>query len=122
MGVAGELPPGKERVMRILRRTAVFVLLGLTLGTPWVGASPPRPAASTAQHFLDYLGGLLTSFWLKGGCIMDPLGRCATGTQTQNPDGGCTMDPNGRCAPGTQILSTDSGCTIDPDGRCAPGH
>ena len=108
--------------MRTLRRAAVFILLGLILGTPWAGASPPRLAGFTAQHVLDYLGGLLTSFWLKGGCTIDPNGRCVTGTQTQNPDSGCMIDPDGGCAPGTQILSTDSGCTIDPDGRCTPGH
>ncbi len=107
MGAAGEPPPGKELVMRVLRRAAVLILLGLTLGTPWAGASPLRPAAqshpsrrATAQHVLDYLGGLLTSFWLKTGCTIDPNGRCAPGTQTRNIDAGCGMDPLGHCAPG----------------------
>ena len=106
MGAAGEPPPGKELVMRVLRRAAVLILLGLTLGTPWAGATPPRPAAqshppkrATVQHVLDYLGGLLTSFWLKTGCTIDPLGRCAPGTQILQVDGGCTIDPLGRCAP-----------------------
>ena len=72
MGAAGEPPPGKELVMRVLRRAAVLILLGLTLGTPWAGATPPRPAGTTPQRFLDYLGGLLTSFWLKTGCTLDP--------------------------------------------------
>lgn len=108
--------------MRILRRAAVLILLGLTLGTPWAGASPLRPAGASSQHFLDYLGGLFTTLWLKGGCIMDPLGRCTPGPQPQNVDGGCTMDPLGRCAPGAQVRSIDEGCTMDPNGRCAPGH
>jgi len=108
--------------MRNFRRAAVFILLGLILGTPWAGASPPRPAGITSQHFFAYLGGLLTSFWLKTGCIMDPNGRCVMGAQTQNPDGGCTIDPLGRCVTGTQTQSTDGGCTMDPLGRCTPGH
>ncbi|HEV7505334.1 MAG TPA: hypothetical protein VGS07_10515 [Thermoanaerobaculia bacterium] len=108
--------------MRILRRAAVLILLGLTLGTPRAGASPPRPAASTTQHVLHYLAGFLSGFWLKTGCIVDPNGRCALDTQTRNPDGGCTIDPDGRCTPGVQTQSTDTGCTMDPLGRCAPGH
>jgi hypothetical protein len=100
--------------MRIVRRTAVLILLGLTLGMPWAEASP--------YHVLDYLGGILTSLWLKGGCTMDPLGRCVAGTQAHHTDGGCTMDPDGSCAPRLQTQSTDGGCTIDPDGRCAPDH
>ena len=122
MEAAGELLPGKELVMRILRRAAVLILLGLTLGAPWAGAAPPRPAAqnhlssrsSTPKNFLSYLSGLLTSFWLKGGCTIDPNGRCAPGSET-----GCTIDPNGRCTPRTQNL-LDGGCTLDPDGGCIP--
>jgi len=100
--------------MRIARRTAVVIFLGLTLGTPLAGATP--------HHVLDYLGGLLTSLWLKGGCTMDPNGRCAPGSQSRSIDEGCTIDPNGRCAPHPQTQSTDEGCTIDPLGRCTPGH
>jgi hypothetical protein len=85
--------------MRIARRTAVLILLSLTLGTPWAGASPLSWAGTTQHQVLNYLGGLLTSLWLKSGCTMDPLGRCAPRPQTQSTDGGCTMDPNGRCAP-----------------------
>jgi hypothetical protein len=122
MEAAGEPPPGKERVMRVLRRAAVLILLALTLGTPWAGATPHRPAGATPQHFLDYLAGLLSDFWLKTGCTVDPLGRCVTGTQIQNPDGGCTVDPLGRCVTSPQTPSTDGGCTMDPNGRCLPGH
>jgi hypothetical protein len=123
MGAAGEPPPGKEtKVMRNVRRATVLILLGLTLGTPWAGASPLRLTGPTPHRVLDYLGGLLASLWLKTGCIMDPNGRCAPGAPTQGTDGGCTVDPLGRCIPRTQNPSTDEGCTMDPLGRCAPGH
>jgi len=123
MGAAGEPPPGKEtKVMRIVRRAAVLILLGLTLGTPWAGASPLRLAEATPRRVLDYLGGLLASLWLNGGCTIDPDGHCAPGAPVQGTNTGCTMDPNGRCTPGTQNPGTDGGCTIDPLGRCAPGQ
>ncbi len=108
--------------MRIVRRAAVLILLALSLGTPWAGASPLRLKGSTPRHVLDSLGGLLASLWLKGGCVIDPLGRCAPGAPPQSTDSGCTMDPLGRCAPGAQNPTTDGGCTMDPDGRCAPGQ
>ena len=107
--------------MRILRRAAVLILLALLLGTPWAGASQ-SPRIASPPSFLASLGGLLTSFWLEGGCTLDPLGLCAPSTQTLQVDGGCTIDPNGRCAPSTQTLQVDGGCTIDPNGRCAPDH
>lgn len=109
--------------MRIVRRAAVLILLGLTLGTTaWAGASPLRLAGSTPHHVLDYLGSFLSSLWLKGGCTIDPDGRCAPSAPAQGTGGGCTVDPLGRCAPGTQTQSTDTGCTMDPLGRCAPGQ
>jgi len=98
------------------------MLLALTLCTPWAGASPLRLVEATPRHVLDYLGGLLASLWLKSGCTMDPLGRCAPSTPPQIIDGGCTIDPDGRCAPGTLNPTTDEGCTMDPNGRCAPGR
>jgi hypothetical protein len=108
--------------MRNVRRAAVLILLGLTLGTSWAGASPLGLERSTPHHVLDYLGGLLASLWLKTGCTMDPNGRCAPGAPTQGTNEGCTMDPLGRCTPRTQTHNTDTGCTIDPLGRCAPNH
>lgn len=117
--------------MRALRRAAVFILLGLTLGTSWVWASPPQTPApdrmkqvSTPHDLFGYLGGLLTSVWLKTGCGMDPWGRCTPATsQILDTDTGCRIDPLGRCTPAaTQTQGTDAGCTIDPNGRCAPNH
>ncbi|HSS77945.1 MAG TPA: hypothetical protein VLV54_14540 [Thermoanaerobaculia bacterium] len=108
--------------MRIVRRTAVLIVIGLTLGTPWVGASPLSWAGVMPHQVLGTLGGLLTSLWFKTGCTMDPLGSYAPRPQTQSTDTGCTVDPNGRCALPPQTQSADEGCTMDPLGRCTPDH
>jgi hypothetical protein len=115
------------KLMRAIRRAAVFIVLGLTLGISGVWASPPQQQASrhveqvsTPQNLFDSLGGFLTHLWLKAGCSLDPFGRCAP-MHTQNTDAGCTLDPNGRCTPAPpQALNTDAGCSMDPWGRCAP--
>jgi hypothetical protein len=86
--------------MRIVRKAAVPILVALTLGTPWAGASPLRLTGPTPHHVLDYLGGLLASLWLKTGCTIDPNGRCAPGAPAQTTNGGCTVDPDGHCSPG----------------------
>src|SRR3954466_6065153 len=96
MGAAGEPPPGKEPVMRVMRRAAVLmVLLGLSLGTPGIFAAParpraPRPAKTAGWSALQYLDALWSRIagHTKEGPGIDPLGSPgpSNGTQTQNGD------------------------------------
>jgi hypothetical protein len=106
MEAAGEPPPGKEPVMRVMRRAAVLmVLLGLSLGTPGIFAAParsrvPRPAKTAARSgvlLFDALWGRVAGGWIKEGPGIDPLGRPnpSNGTQTQNIDAGPGIDPWG---------------------------
>jgi len=96
--------------MRVHRKAAVLVLLGLSLGTPGVFAAkarsegPPRPATSVTRSAIHAspLWNRFLSDLLKAGCTINPLGGCGTNSPSQ-------------------ILG-DSGCTIDPLGHCLPGH
>jgi hypothetical protein len=111
MEAAGEPPPGKEPVMRVLRRAAVLmVLLGLSLGTPGISAAarlqPHRPAKTAAWSGVQLFDALWRRLagWMKEGLGSDPLGRPqpgpTNGTQTQNVDAGCGIEPLGQCLPG----------------------
>jgi hypothetical protein len=107
---AGESPPRKEPIMRVLRKAAVLVLLGLSLGTSGVFAAQaqsegPRHPAKVVTPGASYIAPVWHRFvglWLKAGCTINPLGQCHS-------------------IPGTQSQS-DSGCGIDPLGRCSSGH
>lgn len=106
--------------MRTVRRTAVFILLGLTLGSPWAAAAAPPEAVPhesiravrSAFDFLVPLWGLFTGLWIKESSIVGSLRGCALG------DEGCGIDP--LVDGGTQ--NADAGCWIDPWGQCSTGH
>ena len=99
-----------------LRRVAVFGLC-LALATPLLGAGPgvPPDRLSGAPAFVERLVRLWSRLglpWWKGGCLVDPSGRCST------PEGGCGVDPSGRCSTTT---TTEGGCGVDPNGQCVGG-
>lgn len=112
MEAAGEPPPGKEPVMRVMRRAAVLmVLLGLSLGTPGIFAAPARsrasrPAKTAAWSAVQLFEAVWSRVagWTKEGPRIDPLGSPQAGTtngaQTQNLDAGCEINPWGQCLPG----------------------
>jgi hypothetical protein len=94
--------------MRALRPAASVLLLTLTLGAPCLAVA--RPTAHAALRvaergdLLVHLRAFLVSLWNAAGCELDPLGRCAPGTQAASPkfptaDAGCELDPFGRCTP-----------------------
>jgi hypothetical protein len=128
METAGESPPGKELVMRILPRAAVLmVLLGLSLGTPGVFAKSrsqaPRPARTavwSALQFVDALWSRVAEGWIKEGPRIDPLGSpgSSNGTQPQNIDAGPGIDPLGSPSSTnrTQPQNIDEGPGINPWG------
>jgi hypothetical protein len=100
--------------MRVLRRAAVLILLGLSLGTSGAAAAkarpeiPPRPARAATRSALGLFAPLwrrVTGAWAKEGCGLEPWGRCGTSTPG-----------------GTPNQDTDAGCGIEPWGRCSPGH
>lgn len=93
--------------MRMLRRTAVLVLLSLLLAAPWASA---EPAAKATGGFWSFL----VRVWSTAGCWIDPLG-CPAQTST---DEGCHIDPLGCLAQ----TSSDAGCGLDPLGGCKPGQ
>jgi hypothetical protein len=114
MVTAGEPPPGKEPVMRVLRIAAVFVVLGMIIGAPWAAAAKPRQKAHTqlpmslsrnVLTLVDYLKRLLASFGtgdalnLAGICSPESPGCWATNGQVQNSEAGCGADPLGSCSP-----------------------
>lgn len=113
MGAAGEPPPGKEPVMRALRRAVVLmVLLGLSLGAPGVFAAnrrpeAPRAAKTAAWSGVPFLAALRSRIagWMKAGAGSDPLGS-----------------PQAGSANGAPAQSLDSGCGIEPLGLCSSGH
>jgi hypothetical protein len=96
--------------MRVLRRAAVLVLLGLSLETTGVYAvqlmGPPRSmktASPGTLHFLDTLWRNVTGIRIKAGCTINPWGQCVASSTSPPPN-------------------TDAVCTINPLGGCSPGH
>jgi hypothetical protein len=107
--------------MRVLRKAAVLVLLGLVLGLPWASAADGRPERASGKSMravwrtfdlLTPLWNLLGSGWNKEVFVGDSLGgHAAAGA-------GCTIDPLG-CP---QTPSIDEGCIMDPLGGCVPNR
>jgi hypothetical protein len=107
-----------------LRRTLFLLLLTATLVTQGAGAADLGPATSSHQagaslaplNFLDQIWSLLTGFWNKEGCILDPSGLQSMGG-TGSGEAGCILDPSGLCAAATPVQG-EEGCILDPNGRC----
>ena len=100
--------------MKMLRKTAVLVLLGLVLAAPWASAAEVREEKSVRRDHGSVLGNVGSG----AGCRIDPLGGCSAGEELQAPgtDEGCHIDPLGCPRP-----STAAGCHIDPWG-CPNGE
>jgi hypothetical protein len=110
--------------MRVLRKTAVLLLVGALLAVcapsaSAAGSAAPRPGSNRSSHdevvIVNHLGSLLASLWNKLGCSIDPLGHCIA--SAPKSDTGCGIDPFGRCV--TSTTESDNGCSIDPWGHCA---
>jgi hypothetical protein len=116
-------------------RKALVVLVAFFLTAAAVSAEPrsgarARSARSAVSNPMESFSGLwsvLTGFWTKNGCQVDPNGRClpAKNGCSVDPSGiclptknGCSADPSGRCLPAA-TTTLDNGCSADPDGRCA---
>ena len=117
MATAGEPPPGKESVMRVVRSAVVLILLGLTLGMPQASLAKarseharPEPRGATLNTFdlLRSLSRFLSPLGFKAGCRIDPWGQCLPSTPTTTP--------------GAQSQDTEAGCRLDPWGACSPDH
>jgi len=93
---------------RFLRTLIAALTLAALLGAPGISA---------ADSSVGSLWRFLTGPFLKAGCLIDPFGRCMTGTAPATTDAGCRIDPNGSCAPKRRVI-TKAGCRIDPDGHC----
>ena len=108
--------------MRVVRTTAVVLLLALTVAQE-ASASPPRtmtPAPAGRGDLLQQIRGFLVSLWSPEGCGMEPLGRCLA-NPTPATAAGCGMDPWGRCRT-SPTPAADVGCLIEPLGGCATNH
>ena len=102
------------------RRLAGLLILSLALAAPpsaW--SAPPEAAWHTSAPVVvepfARLWDLFASLWLKGGCGIDPDGRCTSATT----EGGCGVDPNGECA---TTATSEGGCLVDPNGQCVGGR
>jgi len=102
-------------------------LIALALATSTVLADPVSAARPRRSEMVTLaptdvvarLWTLLSSFWSKNGCEVDPNGHCksAAGSATAIGDNGCGIDPSGHCLPAT--MTGDNGCWIDPNGNCS---
>src|SRR4029077_20080654 len=126
-GDRGRVASRKEPVMQVLRRAAVLILLGLSLGISGAHAATVRSdvrhqAAWSATDRVGPWWDFVMSVLTKAGCGTDPLGRCVVNPPTT--DAGCGIEPWGRCGtgPDNQALSAEEGCAADPWGHCLPGH
>jgi len=125
---------------RPIHRLVLIVAFGLVLLAPWAATAQPRSSGlhSTTARSLSVPADLLarawtlvTRFWEKGGCGIDPSGSeggCLidpdgrdSNTQTTQGEGGCIIDPNGSCltTQTTPPVQGEGGCGIDPNGLCA---
>jgi hypothetical protein len=117
-----------------LRRSTLLLLLVAALAASSASAAGPRSAdlgpvrtfEPASPSFVDRVVSLLRSVWSPVGCILDPDGRCSTGTLRPPipTDEGCNIDPNGHCSTRTRTprfpIHTEEGCILDPNGQCRP--
>jgi hypothetical protein len=117
--------------MQVLRRAAVLVLLGLSLGISGAYATTARSevwleTVPSATNQVESWWNLVKSALTKAGCVIDPWGQCGVNSSAQSPSTkeGAGTDPLGRSLVNSAMQSpntADAGCTIDPLGRCL-GH
>lgn len=102
-----------------VRRIAAVLLLAAVLLPLQTASAAPRAAS---PGFWPRLVSLLASLWPDHGCIIDPNGHCASGTNSAPAsDHGCGIDPSGLCTGAAPALASDHGCIIDPSGGCKGG-
>jgi hypothetical protein len=108
-------------MQKATRRILPLLLVAALLAMPWAvsAAGPqasPRPARAIQLGALD-LFSQIWSFFRKGGCGIDPSGRCATKE-------GCTIDPSGKpaCGRTSATSNADVGCSLDPGGSPCGGR
>jgi len=93
-----------------LVRSVVLLLLVLFVAAPFASAAAPpdRTVRSAISRFeapallFRLMSWLTGGVWEKNGCMIDPDGRCLSGTGAApappaGPDNGCGIDPGGRC-------------------------
>jgi hypothetical protein len=104
----------------MVRSTRILVLvLCAVLAAPLAAAAAPVPGRQ-AGDFLSWLHGAWSSLWLKGGCHLDPDGRCLDAQPVGTTENGCRLDPDGLCLKGAAAAggTTEGGCRLDPNGLC----
>jgi hypothetical protein len=111
--------------LRLIGSLALCLVLAaaLPLAGAQQSATSPRPAATleaAPAGLWTFVWRAVHSLWNKGGCSIDPYGRCLPGAP-QQIDGGCRLDPYGRCMPGSTTPQLDGGCSADPYGICLHG-
>jgi hypothetical protein len=111
--------------MQVLRRAAVLVLLGLSLGTSGANAatarSEVRPQIARSAGVGSWWN-LLAGVWAKAGCTINPWGQCDASPSMLKTKEGPGTDPLGRFVVNQAPNTADAGCRIDPWGQCLPGH
>lgn len=95
-----------------LRTVFALVLAAFLVAAPAAQARPLFDDSSV----LARIWSLVTGFWSKNGCIVDPDGYCIPGTGEGDPaiENGCRLDPDGQCV--SEPVTTKNGCRIDPSG------
>ena len=89
-------------VRAFLPKAVLLLALTLLVAAP-IQASDIRPFAGlptdpSARGILAQVWDFLTGVWARGGCDIDPDGRCVPRpSPTADLDYGCDIDPSGRC-------------------------
>ena len=100
-----------------LRTVSAVVFAAFLLAAPAAQARPIHGDSSV----LARIWSLVTGFWSKNGCRIDPNGYCIPEMVEGDPtiENGCQIDPSGQCATGSPVTSKN-GCVIEPNGGCRP--
>lgn len=99
-----------------LRTVATVLLAAFLVAAPAAQARPLRGDSDV----LARIWSLVTGFWSKNGCQIDPDGSCIPGISEggSTVENGCRLDPDGQCV--SEPVTTKNGCVIDPSGICRP--